>query len=267
MSDALLTTSDVAALMGVGATSVKRWADAGVLRCVKTAGGHRRFLRSEVDRFLRSQFPHSGSEDDTPDTDGWLRTLREAHDIYLVQSKLIELRARCGSWWRVAEELGGVLDRMGRAWREGEMSIIEEHVASELLHRSLAAAAANLPVSPDAPRCLLCVAPGDDHTLGLSLAELTAREAGWSTIWAGGRTPMDELARWAGSDRVDLVAVSASRWSADPEALNKTALALADACKAGNNRLVLGGTGAWPTDIPGAIRARTLEEFKNVLGR
>lgn len=63
------------------------------------------------------------------------------------------------------------------------------------------------------------------------------------------------------------MAVSASRWSADPESLNRAALALADACKAGNNRLVLGGTGAWPADIPGAIRARTLEEFKNVLGR
>ena len=38
MSDDLLTTADAARLAGVGASSVKRWADSNLLRCVRTAG-------------------------------------------------------------------------------------------------------------------------------------------------------------------------------------------------------------------------------------
>ena len=42
-----------------------------------------------------------------------------------------------------------------------------------------------LPVGERGPVCLLACAEGDDHTLGLSLAELCLREAGWATLWAG----------------------------------------------------------------------------------
>ena len=51
----LMTTRAVADLLGVGVSSVKRWTDEGKLTCVRTAGGHRRFETTEVDRFRREQ--------------------------------------------------------------------------------------------------------------------------------------------------------------------------------------------------------------------
>ena len=53
VTDDLITTRAAASLLGVGTTSVKRWADEGTLPCVKTAGGHRRFRRSDVMALLR----------------------------------------------------------------------------------------------------------------------------------------------------------------------------------------------------------------------
>lgn len=53
MADDLITTRAAAGLLGVGTTSIKRWADDGTLACVRTAGGHRRFLRGDVLRLLR----------------------------------------------------------------------------------------------------------------------------------------------------------------------------------------------------------------------
>ena len=44
----LLTPSEVAALFRVDPKTVTRWAKAGKLSCVKTLGGHRRYLASEV---------------------------------------------------------------------------------------------------------------------------------------------------------------------------------------------------------------------------
>jgi len=265
MSDSLLTTSDVAALMGVGATSVKRWADAGVLRCVKTAGGHRRFLRTEVDRFLNSQVPMGEDEHDPLGADAWIRTLKGLPDVHLVQAKLLEMRARRGSWWRAADDLGRVLARLTQAWRNSEMSVLEERVASELLHRAVANVALNLPLKPGAPRLLLANAPGDDYTLGLSLAELTARERGWFTIWAGRRAPVDELICWAQGERVHMMHVSASHASTDADGLRHVAGGLADACSHSATRLILGGAGAWPESTPGAGRVWSMEQLRGAL--
>lgn len=53
----LLTPSEVAALFRVDPKTVTRWAKAGKLSCVKTLGGHRRYLASEVNALLEGSVP------------------------------------------------------------------------------------------------------------------------------------------------------------------------------------------------------------------
>lgn len=48
----MLTPREVADLFGVDPKTVSRWSNAGKIEVVRTPGGHRRFRRSEVDRFL-----------------------------------------------------------------------------------------------------------------------------------------------------------------------------------------------------------------------
>ena len=48
----LLTPSEVAQLFRVNPKTVTRWARAGKLTAIRTLGGHRRFLASEIQRCL-----------------------------------------------------------------------------------------------------------------------------------------------------------------------------------------------------------------------
>ncbi|HRY09847.1 MAG: BldC family transcriptional regulator [Actinobacteria bacterium] len=57
----LLTPSEVAALFRVDPKTVTRWAKAGKLSCVKTLGGHRRYLASEVNALLEGALPQQRS--------------------------------------------------------------------------------------------------------------------------------------------------------------------------------------------------------------
>ena len=50
--DTLLTPAQVAAMLHVGPKTITRWARAGELTAVRTLGGHRRYLDSEVKRLL-----------------------------------------------------------------------------------------------------------------------------------------------------------------------------------------------------------------------
>lgn len=49
-----MTTGEVAAVFGVTKTTVKRWAESGRISHFKTAGGHYRFRRTDVDALKAS---------------------------------------------------------------------------------------------------------------------------------------------------------------------------------------------------------------------
>ena len=48
-----LRAQEVARLLHVSPKTVARWADNGWLRCQVTLGGHRRFLRSDIEAVVR----------------------------------------------------------------------------------------------------------------------------------------------------------------------------------------------------------------------
>jgi excisionase family DNA binding protein len=53
--DELLTPSEVARLFKVDPKTVTRWAHSGKLQSITTPGGHKRFRRSEVDKYLKAE--------------------------------------------------------------------------------------------------------------------------------------------------------------------------------------------------------------------
>ena len=48
-----LTPGEVARLLHVSPKTITRWANRGLLPCVVTLGGHRRFRREDVDEIAR----------------------------------------------------------------------------------------------------------------------------------------------------------------------------------------------------------------------
>ena len=51
-TDSWLDLSDAARLLGVHFTTLRRWADAGQVPCIRTPGGRRRFAVADLQRFL-----------------------------------------------------------------------------------------------------------------------------------------------------------------------------------------------------------------------
>jgi excisionase family DNA binding protein len=254
--DDLLTSTEVARLAGVGPTAVKRWADAGVLKCVKTAGGHRRFERKEVDRFLRGAGALSGE-----DWQDWTDAALSESSVPALLSRLFHLRAELGSWHRAADRVGAFVDDLGRRWESGALTVVQEHIISHALQRALATIVETIPVPPSAPRVFLAAAEGDTHTLGLSLAELCAREAGWRAEWGGPHTRTTDVIERAVSGDVAMIALSASAQSGHAEALAGEVREVAAACREHNVELALGGAGKWPDDPPAGQRFRAFEPF------
>lgn len=50
-----LTLTQAARILGVHATTLRRWADDGEIRCLRTPGGHRRFLEEDLNAFVSAR--------------------------------------------------------------------------------------------------------------------------------------------------------------------------------------------------------------------
>lgn len=257
---AMLTTTEVAEAAAVAPSTIKRWADQGVLPFSRTAGGHRRFERFHIERFLREQPVSIASS--APVATAWVRCLvgGRRHEI---DGRLLEARGRLGCWWRVADELAVALAEMGKQWECGRLTVADEHVASDALARALARVGDALPIHIDGPKCLLACVGEDEHTLGLSLAELCLRELGWSPLWLGRRTPVGEVVRLVSGGQVAIVALSASALLGDQQALRATADEVGVACKESGVGLLLGGAGAWPAQPSYGVRVTSFAAFRD----
>jgi excisionase family DNA binding protein len=52
MGEVLFTTNDVASILRVDKSTIKRWTDEGKLKCFRTPGGHRKFRSEDVYEFM-----------------------------------------------------------------------------------------------------------------------------------------------------------------------------------------------------------------------
>jgi len=259
VTDRLLTSTEAAAWLGASPTSVKRWADAGLIECVRTVGNHRRFTVDALERFTQGR---GGQTAQTAIAD-WLTVLLE-RNVDAVHGQLLLERSNTSSWAEVCDRLGPVLEEIGDKWASGNLQVVDEHLASERLRRALARVVDSFPVSQSAPAAMLMTVDGEEHTLGLSMAEVTLREAGWSTLWTGRSTPVEELASNLRQRDVGMLAVSASMFSTDEAHLAEQMTLLEEACDEAGAALVLGGGGAWPDRATEARRVTSFRQLARV---
>jgi MerR family transcriptional regulator, light-induced transcriptional regulator len=253
-----LTSKEIGEVLGVSPATIRRWADAGLLPSERTAGGHRRFSMAVAERLA-----HQPREGDSS-LDAWIRLLVTAGPGLDVDAALLAERSRRSSWHAVADELGNVLRELGVRWQRQELTVVDEHLASERLARALSRAADGLPAREGGPLALLAAAEREAHTLGLRLVELCLRERGWRTLWIGRDLPNDLLARAVAERRPAALAVSASICRERPE-LEAESAALSSACARAGTALVVGGSGPWPEQLPHGAVVRSFQALSSWL--
>jgi len=241
--DEYMTSTQVAELLGVGPTSIKRWADAGLIPCVRTAGQHRRFEKRVVEAFVERQRTGGPTVDEHVGLGQWIELLAGRCDPQIVHAQLLGERAKRGSWLAVAQALGDVVTEVGHRWECGLVSIAEEHILTTRLQRALAYLSQTLPSRPDAPYAMLAVPEGEVHTLGLSLVEICIRELGWNTEWLGANLPTREIALRMSMYPAEALVLSASPSLDRTPEFEHQILTLGEACEQNGATLLIGGRG------------------------
>lgn len=136
-----------------------------------------------------------------------------------------------------------LLQQIGHEWESGELTPAREHMVSALVPGVLAWVADRLPDPPeDAPLAVFATPSGTRHDVGIRVAEVVAREAGWRTLFLGADLPAEEILRAADENGADLIGVSVV-YPAEDAAVRRELETLVGAL-GGQASLLVGGAAA-----------------------
>jgi DNA-binding transcriptional MerR regulator/methylmalonyl-CoA mutase cobalamin-binding subunit len=196
---------------------IKRLLDSG-MRPVKVVG-----LEVPELNALLNQIP-----DETPQNSAELPgfiDLIKSHQAAALRVSLSRALLQQGMEEFLSKTINPLNRLVGEAWMRGEIRVFEEHLYSEQITHVLRDAIAMLRHPGDTPRILMTTLPGEEHTLGLMMAEATLSLCRANCVMLGAQTPIQEIVLAAKAHQVDIVALSFS--SAIPVLQVKSGLQLA----------------------------------------
>jgi DNA-binding transcriptional MerR regulator len=137
----------------------------------------------------------------------------------------------------VRELLIPYLHDLGERWARGDVSVAQEHFASNLLRGRLLGLARGWGQG-SGPGAVLACLPGEQHDLGLIAFGITLHRRGWRIVYLGPDTPIATIRHATGSVAPRLVVLAGTA----PELFAAHADAIAGLAR--QARVALGGAGA-----------------------
>jgi DNA-binding transcriptional MerR regulator len=136
--------------------------------------------------------------------------LLKSHQLAELRQLLSHSLMRLGLQQFVLEVVAPLNELVGNAWIEGRIEIFEEHLYAEQIQQLLRHAIGTMSDARLGPRILLTTFPGEQHKLGLLMAEACLCVEGAQCISLGVQTPVWDIVRAARAHRADIVALSCS---------------------------------------------------------
>ena len=237
-----------------GESSLKRWADNGLLNFTRTGGGHRRIRIHEAIRFIRErsipiQSPASiGLPSDfaaiDQDCEESLLELFQRGDSRQAESFLMSRYLRGDSIARIGDhDIRPVLEALGHVPHTSE-GILREHCATQVCLQVIERMRVLARVAEPRFQALGGAIGGDIYMLPTLLVSGVIEEMGGRAVNLGANTPTDSI-RWDLSHRTpesmpDLVWVSVSHFIDEDEQIDDL-LRLGQECRESGIAFFVGG--------------------------
>lgn len=280
----MISSIDAAKILGVNVATVKRWTDMGKLDCVKTAGGHRKFLLRHLAAFAmeHDKYAHRISllplenRDDLEVSDQILRA-----DFNELTPRLLELSLKCdqksvnkilNSLYLLRQDLTSiyedlitpVLHAVGEMWHAGELSISQEHLASQTI-RDAIIELQNVVVKPANTKGKAFVLTLSDelHDISAKMVQHLLEIKGFQVLYSGQKTPPEDGIHVFESFQPDRVYLSSS-FIGDLSRSQEEIELLVQLCKRYNAGLYVGGEGIKLLELKENKQVHILETLRAV---
>jgi MerR family transcriptional regulator, light-induced transcriptional regulator len=191
----------------------------------------------------------------------WIKGIHEYDNDCLIQG-FHEQWNKSGPLKFIIEHIVPLIERIGKGWESGELSIPHEHFATECIDSFLTSKWRQLNSRKEGWNLLMATLPGETHNLGLLMSAVVASLSGAKIIYLGLNTPLEDIISTANNLETKLLcfSISSGKKLLDTEdcliklknELNK------------NVTLVSGGQGT-PENLPGIKKIEDFNTFNHWL--
>ncbi len=101
-----------------------------------------------------------------------------------------------------------LMQRIGDEWRDEQINIAHEHLASAAVGAVILESVRAVPPAPSAPRLLVATPSGERHAVGAALAAAAAALDGWAVVYLGVDLPAADIVAAADATMARAVALS-----------------------------------------------------------
>jgi len=280
-----LSSVDVARILDVNVATVKRWTEAGKLDCVKTAGGHRKFLMRHLAAFAIEHQKYAqhlplipfGSELNLDLNEELLRgEFKELIPFFLEKSILCEstiIQNILNSLYMVHHDLvliydgliTPVLHEIGSKWERGDLSIAQEHLASQTI-RDAIIKMQDIVVKPEnwTERAFVLTFSDELHDIPAKMVQHLLELRGFQVLFSGQRTPVGDTSSVFKSFHPERVYVS-SVFVENAQQSQAEFSELLELCRTNNSALFVGGSGINQLKIEDDSQLHRLWTFNDVM--
>lgn len=176
---------------------------------------------------------------------------------------------RYGARTTLIHIVGPLVHEVGEAWRKGELRVVHEHLATNVVRDFLALSVRCYPSAKDAPEIVLATPVCQAHEVGALLAAAASRDLGWRATYLGPCLPAEEIAAAAATRKARAVALSTVYPGDDPQIPGE--ITRLRQLLPAETILIIGGRAAFgyhrALRIPDVHLVAGLHDLENVLGR
>jgi excisionase family DNA binding protein len=259
-----LNSKEVASIMGVNVSTIKRWTDSGKLDCYQTVGGHRKFLLSHLKIFLKEkinqklrvniiQYLNKGEKELVQRIDridykylrdylfqlGLQQSVDSIHDV--INSLLIKGEPQ----YRIYDELVlNVLNRIGDLWSNNKLSIEDEHTMTETIRNVMYRIHSEISKNNvKIPKKIICMTlTNDEHEIPLVMIQSILDEINIPSTNLGPNMPVPEIESKIQAVNPTHLIIS-SNYVLDADTFNSEISRLIQFCHKKDIEILIGGSG------------------------
>ena len=207
-------SQDAAKILGVNVSTVKRWTEDGKLECVKSAGGHRKFLMSHLADFLEKNKKKTSKANLFPlnkTSDQKISGYILSGDFDYLSNYILKQALACNRE-QIHQVLNGlylaqyplhqIYDKMitpamhqiGELWVNNKISVAQEHLASQTLRDAIVRLQGIIRMPNSQKGKVFCLNLSDElHDIALKMVAHILEYRGFQVLFSGQLTPLTTI--------------------------------------------------------------------------
>ncbi|PIR00078.1 MAG: hypothetical protein COV66_08240 [Nitrospinae bacterium CG11_big_fil_rev_8_21_14_0_20_45_15] len=298
--DDYLSIGELASMTGIGVHTLRVWEKRyGSPHSQRLPSGHRRYPKAEVPRlraiasalesgyrpskvvtatmeelqrlmglqsFVESKADaHNAGQAEQTSKEMWIESgVKSIHgyDDGALLNGFHEQWGRHGALNFVIHFAAPLLERVGKGWETGELTVSHEHFTSECMVSFLSEKWRQMNIRKQGPTVLITTLPGESYSLGILLCAVVTSVTNFKVIYLGIDNPLEDIITAAKNYQPDILTMSISHVF-NPE-FAETLLYKIRKELSPKTLMVTGGKGS-PRNLPGVTYLTELDKYYDLL--